>query len=85
MAQKNAYHVRDEYGTLVAGSLQSSYDLTCRLAWALRQIGSCDFMVVDTGLNRAISEVVEYNEDLDNFAIAQARKLWKDHKRKLYV
>lgn len=74
------FKIRDEYGQLVLGSTSRRYSMTCRIAHFMREIGTCDFFVVDSRDGRACSEVFERDSKLDLAAAIIAANLWKKHK-----
>jgi hypothetical protein len=74
------FKIRDEWGQLVLGSTSRRYSMTCRIAHFMREIGSCDFFVVDTSTGRAVSEVFNHDAHWDLVAAMIADNLWKRHK-----
>lgn len=79
------FTIRNQYGENVAWT-STNYDMTCRIAHYLRKLDDkargyenddCHFFVVSLETGRAISEVTEWNPDLDAFAYGMAEKLWR--------
>lgn len=71
---QETYEIRDEYGTLYSYSPRS-YDMACRVAFAMRKISGLEIGVVSRATGRYTSEVFYDDIDKDRYALRIARRL----------